>query len=61
MQKTPDGAGLVLTHGIRPCKKCGKMHAMVRENIETGETTPIDFCSFCMFEFLPPKKTDAED
>ena len=31
------------------CTSCGVEHGMVIENMETGETTPIDWCKECFF------------
>ncbi len=29
--------------------KCGELHSMVLENVETGETEPCNVCKDCMF------------
>lgn len=31
------------------CTSCGKDHAMVIEDMTTGETTPLDWCKECIF------------
>lgn len=32
-----------------PCRKCGAIHGMGIEDMETGEITPIDICETCLF------------
>lgn len=41
-----------------PCKKCGKSHGMGIENMETGEITPIDICSNCLWSGYSPRKVE---
>lgn len=45
------------------CKSCGKEHGMVIENRKTGEETPIDYCSECLFKecrYNVPEKISPE-
>jgi hypothetical protein len=34
---------------LSECKKCGKLHGMVLEEMATGKTGPLDICKDCMF------------
>ena len=46
--KKPKGCDQVKEKIMRKCKKCGKNHDLVLENMESGSFIDIDFCKDCL-------------